>query len=141
VRITAAHHWSSDAPTIVAEVTPEVPAVVAPAAPLTPTPTLVPRPLSPTTARSPADRDGQRFAELTRMEATSPAAAMKGYLALSQGAGRWAEVALFAAARLAADRHDSRATTLLDIYLRRFPNGANVADARQLQTHLKGDHP
>ena len=145
VRITDAHHWSSDDPTIVSEATPEVPSVVAPPTPLVPTqptqPTLVPRPLSSLGGRSLVDRDGQRFAELTRMEATSPDAAMKGYLALSQGAGRWAEVALFAAARLAADRHDSRATTLLDIYLRRFPNGANVADARQLQAHLKGDHP
>ena len=33
----------------------------------------------------------------TRVEASSPDAAMKGYLALSKGAGRWAEVALYAA--------------------------------------------
>jgi FecR protein len=143
VRITAGQHWSSDAPTIISEASVEAPAAVPPVAPLVPAPPtqIVPRPSASPVVRPATDRDGERFAELTRMEATSPEAAMKGYLALSQGAGRWAEVALFAAARLAADRHDSRAAALLEIYLRRFPNGANVADARQLQAHLKGDHP
>jgi hypothetical protein len=139
VRITAAQHWSSDDPTIVSSA--EAPHATAPPLPVVPEPPpIVSRPVPPV-VRTPVDRDGERFAELTRVEATSPEAAMKGYLALSQGAGRWAEVALFAAARLAADRHDSRATTLVEIYLRRFPDGANVADARQLQAHLKGDHP
>jgi hypothetical protein len=140
VRITAAQHWSSDAPTVVSSAEP--PPAVAPPLPVVPEPPpqIVPRPVPPV-VRTPVDRDGERFAELTRVEATSPEAAMKGYLALSQGAGRWAEVALFAAARLAADRHDSRASALVEIYLRRFPNGANVADARQLQAHLEGAHP
>ena len=139
VRISAAQHWSSDDPTAVAEASRTAPLPLAAPPVVQPTES-VPRPL-PLASRPPADRDGVRFAELTREEATSPEAAMKGYLALSQGAGRWAEVALFAAARLAADRHDSRAGTLLEIYLRRFPNGANVTDARQLQAHLEGDHP
>ncbi|MEO8840235.1 MAG: FecR family protein [Kofleriaceae bacterium] len=142
VRLTAAQHWRSDAPTIIADAPADTPAETPPAPQIVPSPPpqIVPRP-SARPAMSPADRDGQRFAELTRIEVSSPDAAMKGYLALSQGAGRWAEVALFAAARLAADRHDSRATTLLGIYLRRFPNGANVVDARQLEAHLKGAQP
>ncbi len=111
----------------------------APDAPAAPPATLEPAPGSGTgsathrprtpaagSAASHADRDAARFAVLTRLEASAPDAAMKGYLALSQGSGRWAAVALYAAARLASDRHDPRATTFLAIYLRRFPNGANA---------------
>jgi len=50
-------------------------------------------------------------------------------------------VALYAAGRLAADRKDRRAATFLTIYLRRFPNGANAEDARNLLARLKGDVP
>jgi len=62
-----------------------------------------------------------------------------GYLELARGQGRWAEVALYAAARLAADQHDTRAQALLAIYLHRYPSGANATDARQLLTRLKGE--
>jgi ferric-dicitrate binding protein FerR (iron transport regulator) len=62
-----------------------------------------------------------------------------GYLELAHGQGRWAEVAFYAAARLAADQHDVRASALLELYLRRFPSGANATDARQLLTRLKGE--
>jgi hypothetical protein len=51
---------------------------------------------------------------------------------------RWAERALFAAARLAADRKLPRARHLLEIYLTRFPAGANVGDARTLLDHIQG---
>ena len=63
---------------------------------------------------------------------------MKGYLELSQGSTTWSAVALFAAGRLAADRHDPRAQTLLSIYLHRFSAGANATDASELLTRLKG---
>jgi len=85
------------------------------------------------------DEDRARYEALAQVEAKSPAQAMKGYLELSRSGSRWAEVALYAAARLAADQHDSRARTLLEIYLRRFPSGANATDARQLLTRLKGE--
>ena len=61
-------------------------------------------------------------------------AALAGYLALSSGNSAWASVALYAAGRLAADRHDPSARSLLETYLRRFPNGANAGDARDLLT-------
>ncbi|CAN5195281.1 hypothetical protein BH11MYX1_BH11MYX1_53160 [soil metagenome] len=134
-RITNGEHWSNVPQTAEARpveklpptVTPGPPSVVVPPA-ARPTPT-------PTT-----DRDAARFAELTRLEAAAPEQAMTGYLELSRGAGRWAPIALYAAVRLASDRGDPRARTLLEIYLRRFPTGANADDARQLLAHLKGDH-
>lgn len=83
------------------------------------------------------DRDGAEYDRLAALEASSPGAALTGYLALARGTSRWADPALFAAARLAVDRHDARAGTLLDIYLQRFPGGANAADARQLLTRVQ----
>jgi hypothetical protein len=148
-RVTNGQHWSSDAPTVVgmAEVAAPAPAPTPgptqvatpePESP-TPTPTLTPTPTQ-THAGSAAtgDRDAAKFAELTRLEASSPDAAMAGYLALSKGSSRWAQVALYAAGRLAADRGEPRATTFLEIYLRRFPHGKNADDARQLLARLKG---
>ncbi len=85
------------------------------------------------------DRDGAEYDRLAALEPTSPPAALAGYLALARGTSRWAAPALFAAARLAADRHEPRAETLLGIYLQRFPTGANAADARQLLARLQSD--
>jgi hypothetical protein len=144
-RVTNGQHWSSDAPTVVGMA--EVPA---PTPTPTPTPTVAePEPELPTAttptqthhatpATSGSDHDAAKFAELTRLEASSPDAAMAGYLALSKGSSRWAQVALYAAGRLAADRGEPRAHTFLEIYLRRFPHGKNADDARQLLTRLKG---
>jgi TolA-binding protein len=87
------------------------------------------------------DRDGAEYDRLAALEPRSPDAALTGYLALARGTSRWADPALFAAARLAVDRHDRRAETLLGIYLQRFPGGANAADARQLLSRLKSDKP
>jgi hypothetical protein len=98
------------------------------------------RPEPSGTAAAPlVDRDGAEYDRLAALEATSPGAALTGYLTLARGTSRWADPALFAAARLAVDRKDSRAETLLGIYLQRFPRGANAADARQLLTRLQGD--
>jgi FecR-like protein len=85
------------------------------------------------------DRDGAEYDRLAALEAKSPDAALAGYRELARGTSRWADPALFAAARLAADRHDPRAETLLGIYLQRFPTGANAADARQLLARLQAD--
>jgi hypothetical protein len=87
------------------------------------------------------DRNRTEYDRLAALEPKSPEAALAGYLTLARGTSRWADLALFAAARLAADRHDRRAETLLGIYLQRFPTGANATDARQLLARLKGDHP
>ena len=87
------------------------------------------------------DRDRAEYDRLAALEARSPETALAGYMVLAKGSSRWADPALFAAARLAADRHDRRAETLLGMYLTRFPGGANAADARQLLTHLRNDKP
>jgi len=90
-----------------------------------------------------ARRDGDRaeYDRLAALEARQPDAALAGYLALARGTSRWADPALFAAARLAADRGDRRAVTLLGIYLQRFPAGANATDAKHLLARLQGDAP
>jgi hypothetical protein len=85
------------------------------------------------------DRDRAEYDRLAAIEPRAPDTALAGYLVLARGTSRWADPALFAAARLAADRHDRRAETLLGMYLQRFPSGANAIDARQLLTRLKGD--
>jgi hypothetical protein len=90
---------------------------------------------------SDVDRDRAEYERLAGIEPKRPAAALDGYLTLARGTSRWADLALFAAARLAADRHDRRAETLLGIYLQRFPHGANAADARQLLDHLRASRP
>jgi hypothetical protein len=82
-----------------------------------------------------------RFKRFERLEAKDPAAALAGYLEISRGNSAWAANGLFAAGRLAADRGDPRARTFLEIYLRRFPNGANAADAKTLLDRLQGARP
>jgi hypothetical protein len=88
-----------------------------------------------------SDRDRAEYDRLAALEPRSPEAALTGYLKLARGTSRWVAPALFAAARLAHDRHDRRAETLLGIYLQRFPDGANATDARQLLARLKADQP
>jgi hypothetical protein len=85
-----------------------------------------------------ADDDRSKYERYVALETKDPKTALAGYLEISRGTGAWAPVALYAAGRLAADRGDARAKTLLDIYLRRFPRGANADDARQLLDRLKG---
>jgi hypothetical protein len=87
------------------------------------------------------DRDRTEYDRLAALEARSPETALAGYMVLAKGTSRWADPALFAAARLAVDRHDRRAETLLGMYLTRFPGGANAADARQLLVRLRSDKP
>ena len=103
-----------------------------------PAPAPVPAPApAPTRAgdRPAADLDAAKYHRLEQLEVRDPKAAIDGYLELARTSPRWAEPALFAAARLAADRREPRAKRLIDIYLTRFPNGANVDDARKLLDH------
>lgn len=139
---TVAQATPAPATTAAPEPTPApAPAVVAPPRPR-PTPPAIVTPAPPAPPSGPsisaADAARTEFDRLVQLEARDPAAALAGYLTLSAGNTVWSEVALFAAGRLAADRHDRRAKTLLTIYLRRFPRGANVRDARNLLDRLKG---
>lgn len=101
----------------------------------------VPDPRLGGTHATSADRDRTEYDRLAALEPKHPDAALAGYLALARGTSRWADPALFAAARLAVDRHNPRARTLLGIYLERFPNGPNATDAKQLLVRLQGDRP
>lgn len=100
-----------------------------------------PEPDPGTAAAGGDDRERIEYERLAGLEATSPEVARTGYLALARGTSRWAGLALFAVARLAADRHDRSAETLLRSYLLRFPHGANAEDAKQLLARLKGERP
>lgn len=88
-----------------------------------------------TVDRPTEDRDAAKYHRLEQLEVRDPKAAIDGYLELARTSPRWAEPALFAAARLAADRREARAKRLIEIYLTRFPGGANVDDARKLLDH------
>ncbi len=155
--------WSSEAPERVTLLALADPAQRAPIAPVKPAPTpdlpavkpaIKPTPqlrkpaptpdvpavkpaIKPTSELPKPDLDQAKFEQLSVLEKSNPQAAMTGYLALSQRSSRWAANALYAAGRLAADRKDPRATTLLAIYVRRFPSGANVEDARALLARLQ----
>ncbi len=137
VRITNGEHWTTATQTAAVAPSTAVAPEPQPAAPVIAPPKAVE---VPTKTHPLADRDAVRFTELTRLEATEPEAAITGYLALSKSSGRWAPIALYAAVRLATDRGDPRARTLTEIYLRRFPSGANADDARQLLDRLEGAH-
>ncbi|CAN5876643.1 hypothetical protein BH11MYX2_BH11MYX2_31170 [soil metagenome] len=125
-RVTAGEHWSSAEPTKTAGVE----------APTQPTETTSPTetPIEKPTTKTLSDRE--RFEHLTSIEASNTKAAIDGYVDLAKSRSSWAPVALFAAGRLATDKHDPRAKQLLTDYLKQFPNGANAADARDLLDHL-----
>jgi hypothetical protein len=84
--------------------------------------------------------DRAKFDYLTSIEQSAPKEAIDGYLQLAKKS-EWAEVALYAAGRLAFDRTDPRARTFLAIYLKRFPRGVNAKDARDLLSRLDGANP
>jgi hypothetical protein len=95
---------------------------------------------APTIAKSAprCDADCSRYRALEQLEAKDADVAIKGYLELSRGSGKWAAVALYAAGRLASDRRDARAPALLSTYLHRFPTGENASDVSVLIDRLKG---
>jgi hypothetical protein len=154
IRVGAGAEWTSRTPTRVTpvrvaeadiELLPEAASPEAAPAPQPKPPVQVARPVSgtrtpPVTAPAPArpDPDAAKYHRLEQLEVKNPQAAIAGYLELSRGSSRWAERALFAAARLAADKKQPRARALLEIYLTRFPSGANVDDARTLLDHIQG---
>jgi len=135
-RLVAGQHWSSGETTAVIEPPPVIePPLVIKLPPVIDPPTKpATKPLPPTPLQDPR----ATFERLSALEATDPSAAIAGYVTLANGSDRWAELALYAAGRIATDRRDARARSLLDTYLRRFPRGANADDARELLGHLKG---
>jgi ferric-dicitrate binding protein FerR (iron transport regulator) len=80
-----------------------------------------------------AAADRARFERATRLESAEPAKALRIYGELSARSGPWAANALYAAGRLELERGNlGRARTLLKRYLKRYPDGANVSDAKAL---------
>ncbi len=160
VSVAAGQRWSSDHPTEVipaprtAQLEPAAPSDEAgPAEPVPSRPVAEPKRTKPGTRIDPksdrkpepgndtqtAELERARYEHLAAIEVRSPSVALAGYIELAHGTSRWAEVALFAAGRLAADRKDPRATSLLETYLKQFPGGKNADDARELIAHVKGD--
>jgi transmembrane sensor len=84
------------------------------------------------------DADRTKFERAQALEVRDPTAAIALYLEVSRGTSAWAPTSLYAAGRLAADRGEPRAKTLLEMYLRRAPRGANADDARIILDRLKG---
>jgi hypothetical protein len=78
------------------------------------------------------------FDTATRLERARPDRAEAIYRQLANGTSPWAANALFALARLEADRGNrAAARDLLDRYLARYPRGTNAADARALRDRLQ----
>lgn len=88
--------------------------------------------------RTPALSLKDRYETAARLEASDPEAAIAIYRELSHERGSWAANALYARARLEAERDNLRtASRLLRRYLRRYPRGANAPDARTLLDKLE----
>jgi len=98
-----------------------------------------PEPAPGSASAESVDRERAEYERLAALEPKSPEQALNGYLLLSKGTSRWAGVAMFAAGRLAADRHNPEAESLLEKYLKSYPKGANAVDAQRLLSRLKAD--
>jgi hypothetical protein len=73
------------------------------------------------------------------LEPSDPTAALAAYRKIARGSGPWAANALYAAARLADQEGDiDLALVLARQYAKRFPSGANAADAARLAKRLEG---
>lgn len=93
---------------------------------------------APSVAPPVAPASQQAFEAAARIERSNPAAAAAAYGELADGATAWAPNALFALARLEADRgHRAEAVRLFDAYLARYPRGINAADARELLRRMQ----
>jgi hypothetical protein len=78
------------------------------------------------------------FDEAARLERSQPDQAAAIYRRLASSDTPWAPNALFALARLEADRgHRADAVRLLQAYLARYPRGINSEDARDLLRRLQ----
>jgi hypothetical protein len=158
IELHAGQRWSSAEPTRTAQLDPAPKTapdpVPDPAVELDPIPDDEPvmtgktkkpptKPVKPTVKAEPKPKpevkldNRARFERLAAMEARDPGGAITGYLAIASGTDAWAELSLFAAARLAHDRRDGRAKGLLERYLAKYPRGANADDARELLAVLK----
>jgi hypothetical protein len=90
------------------------------------------------TAAPPIESPRDRYERALTLESTSPAEALSIYGALASGEGPWAMNALFAEARLEAERGDkATAKAHLAEYLARYPQGPNASDARELIEKLR----
>lgn len=80
-----------------------------------------------------------RFEQASALERKEPERALALYRALArEGSGSWNQNALFAAARLQADRGQKEgAIATLEEYLRKYPHGANAEDAKSLVKLLR----
>jgi len=95
-----------------------------------------PEPLPPAVSSAPLR---ERFESAAALEVRDPLAAARIYRELASGSGPWAANALFAEARLSAERGQREAAqALLSTYLDRFPGGPNADDAHALLIRLKG---
>jgi|JI10StandDraft_1071094.scaffolds.fasta_scaffold08782_12 hypothetical protein len=122
---------------------PPAPSPIDPAAPTGPgrdgSPALAPSAADPA---APVASSRARFEAATALEVRDPAAALRAYRALAAGTDAWAANALYAAARLSFARGDrDLAARFAGAYLRRFPAGANAADARTLLARTTGASP
>jgi hypothetical protein len=95
-----------------------------------------PLPAAGARAAAPSPRD--QFEAAARLEASQPARAIELYRQVAASGSAWAPNALYALARLDADRGDAaEARRLLQEYLLRYPRGANAQDARELLDRLR----
>jgi FecR protein len=95
-------------------------------------------------AAAPAESDARRasnqvlFELAAQLEVRDPTTALSIYGQIAAGDDAWAASALFASARLEAERNRPRgARELSETYLRRFPRGPNADDARALLDALR----
>jgi hypothetical protein len=124
IPVRAGSRWSSRA-TVVTTAPTEAPSA--------------PSPPAPDRSHPPSEpSEQQRYEAAARLEASDPDAALAGYRDLARGRSAWAGNALYAVARLAHERGDrDGARRAANDYLRRFPRGANVADARALLSRIR----
>jgi hypothetical protein len=80
----------------------------------------------------------QAFEAAARRERTNPDEAAAGYRQITASRTAWAQIALFALARLESDRgHHAEAIRLFNGYLTRYPHGLNADDARELLRRMR----
>lgn len=80
----------------------------------------------------------QAYEAAAALEPVDTAAAIAAYRKLARRNGPWSANALYAAARLAESYDRNLALQLARQYGRRFPSGANAADAAELARRLTG---